>query len=202
MLLWSAPAETGVWSTIGLTVLTALFATMAVEWLAKPRLEARKERVLGHPRKRDELAPAVLKLGFAAQFLTVDMPTDLPTRARENLLAERRRTYARMQSITAELADGLVSYADLYFGPLIDLVPLYITHVQGVIMSARIQVKQARMLSELTMPTYLILRPPRMWMVWRWPALIRAPAELRRLIADQIAEGLGACQPSPDEAGG
>jgi hypothetical protein len=103
------------WSTVTTAAATALVVTsvvtVSVEYLAKPRLEARKERILDQLRARRALIALIVDLTFSADAVAVDVPKDADAAARERILAERRRHYVRMGELTLELSDHVGKYA-------------------------------------------------------------------------------------------
>jgi hypothetical protein len=62
------------WDTVSTAGATALVVTLVVEYVAKPRLEARKEAILDALRSRREVQALVLRMTVAAQRYAEDMP--------------------------------------------------------------------------------------------------------------------------------
>jgi len=69
-------------STYGVPVIVALFTTMVVEYLAKPRLEARKARLIRDRQQIDEVVFAFQRAALGCGSLP-DVPIDAPPQYRE-----------------------------------------------------------------------------------------------------------------------
>jgi hypothetical protein len=166
------------WDTVATSAVTALLVTLAVEYAAKPRLEARKERILGAHRSRRELSAAITSIALPAAFLSIDMPKDVTGEARDSLLAERKRQYERLRDQAQVLVDSMDRHAGTFPGPPMRLVMSYIGTVQGVMLSARTRHDKARLIHDLSKQIAMILDGR--W--WQTPARVRATWELDRLV--------------------
>lgn len=83
------------WNTVRTAGATAVFVTLAVEYIAKPRMEARKERILEDARLRRDLVTAIMDLTLSAAILITDVPADASAEVKQTLREERRRHYER-----------------------------------------------------------------------------------------------------------
>jgi hypothetical protein len=73
------------WSTVWTAGATALFVTLAIEYVAKPRLEARKEQILDALRARGEVKALVTRMSFAAMRYVQDLPDGVDSQLRAGL---------------------------------------------------------------------------------------------------------------------
>jgi hypothetical protein len=156
------------------TVVTALVTTLVVEYFAKPRLEARKERILRQLRSREDLVAAVIDIAGVAEYVAIDVPKDGPAEARQNLIADRSRAYERLQKLVAGLHENMGRHAGSYRWPYLGIVIAYIGYLKGAVLSVRTQAAQGRMIREVSGHLVAILAPDPVWKVWRWPHRFRA----------------------------
>jgi hypothetical protein len=168
------------WDTVATSATTALVVTLAVEYAAKPRLEARKERILDGLRTRRQLNAAVVTLAQAANFILIQIPSDAEPAVRERFKTERHRHYERMRQLVQDLFDDAGRHAGVYTWPVRDLVLGYLTCIEGVVLSPRTQHRQAEIIRGLAGPVAMVLDGPR----WQAVARVRAVGELRRLITE------------------
>ncbi|MGW0503213.1 hypothetical protein [Micromonospora sp. NPDC003241] len=180
------------WDTVATSAVTALVVTLAVEYAAKPWLEARKERILGALRSRRELSAAITGVALPAAFLSIDMPKDAKGEVRESLLAERKRQYERLRDQAQALVDSMDRHASTFFGPSMNLVITYISTVQGVMLSTRTRHDKARLIHDLSKQIAMVLDGR--W--WQAPARMRAMWELDRLAKGSQEQG-GDGEPEP-----
>lgn len=138
------------WDTVATAAATAAIVTLVVEYAAKPRLEARKERILAAHRSRRELSIAIRGICVTAAFLGIDMPKDAVGAARTKLLAERARKYEQMCEQARRMFDLVDAHAATYPGWMMEAVMSYIGNMQGVMLSARTQHAQARLVQDLS----------------------------------------------------
>ncbi|MGC4886619.1 hypothetical protein [Micromonospora sp. DT227] len=145
------------WNTVATAGATAVFVTLAVEYLAKPALEARKEWILEDARLRRDLATAIMNLTLSASMLLIDIPADAPAEVKQALREERRRHYERMSTAINALHDDAGRYARAYKGAKREAVFLYLNCVKGVVLSPRTRHRQAEMVHSLAVPMVTIL---------------------------------------------
>jgi hypothetical protein len=152
-------------STILISAATSGFVTLAIEWLAKPRLEARKERILAAHRARRQLSEAMLTIGVAAARLNRQrLPSDMPVEQRRSLLADEQRAADSIDRLTLDLVERLGEFAGTYAWHGRDLVIKYVSVMRGVVLSSRSRAEKAQIVIECTSPmaTFLFgsgLRP-------------------------------------------
>ncbi|MDX5461272.1 hypothetical protein [Micromonospora tulbaghiae] len=145
------------WNTVATAGATAVFVTLAVEYLAKPGMEARKERILEDARLRRDFVTAIMDLTLSASFLLVDIPPEASTEVKRSLREERRRHYERMSARINALHDEAGRYARAYRGPMRDAVFLYLNCVKGVLLSERTRYQQADVVHSLAVPVVTVL---------------------------------------------
>lgn len=170
------------WNTVLTSVVTAIVVTLLVEYAAKPRLEARKERILDIVRARRELGAALIPIAQAADMLLADPLAeplkDAPRELREKFRAERQRGYDRMQGQIQQLMDNVGRYAGCYPSLHMNLVMRFVMCAWGVMISLRTQHEQARIIKALVEQMATALEPS----LWRPLAWKRAHDETMRLI--------------------
>jgi len=179
------------WDTVLTSAGTAIAVTVAVEYFAKPRLEARKERILSAHRSRDELIAALVPIAQAAEMLLGETPKDVSREMRDRFRAERQRQYDRLQEQVQHLYDDVGRYSGTYVSTYMNLVMRFVMNAQGVMLSARTQHEKARLIKAMTVPMATVLSPS-----WRrLMAVARAKAEVVRAM-DEI-EGYVEEVPAP-----
>lgn len=182
------------WDTVATSAITALTVTLATEYVAKPRLEARKERILAALRSRRELSAALTAIALPAAFLAVDMPTDAEPQARDSLRAERRRQYERMRDQAQTLMDNMDRHASTFHSMPMKLVMEYIGTVHGVMLSARTQHDKAKYIHNLSLQMALILDGR--W--WQIVARLRALQKFQQMV-EQSREQTERAKPAEGE---
>ncbi|MEV6638280.1 hypothetical protein AB0M54_46945 [Actinoplanes sp. NPDC051470] len=169
------------WDTVVTAAATAAFVTMAVEYFAKPLLEARKERILDIARARRELDVAVRRMTMAAGKVGLKLPDSADLELKAIWRKERERHYELMRAQTLQVSDDMDRYALAYIGPASNLVMRYAFCVHGIVLSLRTHEHQAEIIAELGKTMAVVITPPRPWQYVRfW----RAIGELERRIAD------------------
>ncbi|MFG1849612.1 hypothetical protein [Micromonospora carbonacea] len=168
------------WDTVATAAATAMFVTLAVEYAAKPRLEARKERILDGLRSRNELVSAIANVSVPAGLLTLDIPKEASADVRQNLLEERRRQYERLRNLVQSMQDNAVRHVKTYPVRWRGFALRYIACVQGVMLSARTQHRKAELIMELSIQMVTILEGR--W--WRPMPVVRAAQKLDQVIRE------------------
>lgn len=186
------------WDTVATAGATALVVTLAVEYVAKPRLEARKEAILDALRSRREVQALVLRMTVAAQRYAEDMPCGVDPKLRETWARERSRQYAVMEELALKLSDEVPRYASTFRQPLRDIVVEIAYNTFGIMLSLRQRTRKAQMLVELGTAASAVLDVPAPWKVWRVLAWQRSAVEVRRLVAQAQSQG----KSTPEVGGG
>ncbi|MEU1763334.1 hypothetical protein [Micromonospora sp. NPDC005652] len=159
---------------------TAVFVTLAVEYLAKPRMEARKERILEDARLRRELVTAIMDLTLSAVILITDIPADASPEVKRTLRAERARHYDRLRSRIDALHDDAGRYARAYRGVQRAAALEYLNCVKGLVLSERTRYRQAEAVHTLAVPVVTILEAT----LWHPIRFQNARSEFDDLVAD------------------
>jgi hypothetical protein len=173
------------------TVLTAGVVSAVVsiffEWIAKPRMDARKERILNDIGNRRKFENNLLRLevasGMWAQF---KYPASATRQTKEAIDAERQRAYQQIDNTTKGMADDLGFYALTYFGvrmrPLKTSVPemisRYVYCVRGVYLSNRTYTTKAEIIRKLTGPMRTFLFGGKL----HWLRRVNALFEMQKLL--------------------
>jgi hypothetical protein len=183
-------------SSTAITILTSALVSgvvaLGIEWVVKPRLEARKERIIGYWRKRHTFDSYLLKmLVISGRWSELKEPAEVSDDFRRKLSGEMDRDFGQIDDMTRELFDDIGSYALTYVGmklPYIkrsipDMIADYIYIVRGIAISDRAQHTKAEIIRELTEPTFNYLFGNRKHPVRRMRALFRLPQVLDKYSA-------------------
>jgi len=149
------------------TILTSALVSGAVaigfEVVAKPRLDARKERILTYFRSRQQFESNLQRLRVTSGLWSnYEYPSDISEESRKQLDGERERGFQRMDDVSKELVDDLGFYSLTYFGknlPRLDtsipaLISRYVFAVRGILLSKRTPEAKAKAVYELTEPMH------------------------------------------------
>jgi hypothetical protein len=102
-------------STVSNLVSSAVVAgvvTIGLEWVAKPRMDARKERILETIRSSRKFENNLLKLEVTAGMWAQHQYPPNATRAtKEAIDVERQRAFQQIDDTTREMVDDLGFYA-------------------------------------------------------------------------------------------
>lgn len=163
------PGHSGFMSTVS-TVLTSAVVSGAValffEWVAKPRMDARKERVLRVISNRRTFEDNLLRLDVASAVLNqFKYPPNASRDTKDALDAERRRYLQQMDSATQSMMDEIGFFALTYASVKLprlgisipEMISRYVFCVRAVYLSGRSYTRKAEIIQELTVPmrTYL-----------------------------------------------
>jgi hypothetical protein len=148
-------------SLLAAAVVSALVA-VGVEWLAKPRLEARKEMILGRYRTRAEVWRALHRILFAATVMKSprSQPQDAETAGTEVIpaLEALDGAFREVMAFTRERDR--------------DLMASYVGMVRGTMESARSRREQGELLATYTPMVMDVLggpgQGPLYWVRWRY----------------------------------
>ncbi|GAA1290432.1 hypothetical protein Psi02_15390 [Planotetraspora silvatica] len=171
------------WDTVTTSAITALIVALSVEYFAKPRLEARKERILELLRGRRELKAALISMSVATSILTIELSLDMKPAAYQALRDEQTRQYQRLWEQIQQMVDNIGRYAGPYVWKARDLVIQYVLCLYTVMMSTRTRAEKAATIQSLIKPMAAVMDAAPPWFFWRMPAQIRAWGEVNRLIA-------------------
>lgn len=186
------------------SALTSAVVALGIELVAKPRMDARKERILGDHRNRLGFEANLLKIMvISATWEQFEMPPDVSETSKQTLEDEQARVLRELDEMTQALMDDLGSYAGTYVGWRIPalggsaptLIAQYVFIMRGISMSDHSPNSKFHELHELAeaLQTALFTR----WHpVRRGKALGRLPGILEK-------HGAGAsAQPRTDQAVG
>ncbi|EWM67010.1 MULTISPECIES: hypothetical protein [unclassified Micromonospora] len=168
------------WDIVATSAATALIVTLGIEYAAKPRLEARKERILAALRSRRELSAALTAVSLPAAFLSMDIPREAESQVRETLKEERWRQYERMRQQAQAMTDSMDRHAGTFHSMPMKIVMSYIGTMQGILLSARTRHDKAKLVFELSQQMALILDGR--W--WQAVARVRVLQRFHELVAE------------------
>jgi hypothetical protein len=176
--------------TVAVSALTSGVVALGIEYVAKPRLEARKEELLELHRRRRELKAMLLKIMTLSA-----MWGPYAARGASELDSEMARAREHLDSMTRQLWDDIEWYAGSFPSltvrgqpPARDLVIKYIFSARAVFLSDLPEAEKLRILGEITEPLQVGLSN-------RWPgtrarAFVKLPAVL-----DKYAPAPGSTKP-------
>jgi hypothetical protein len=127
--------------------------TVFVEFAVKPRLEARKERILTAHRDRQRLYERLTTIGIAAARLYYDrLPREVRAEVRQALRGEDQRALATIDEQTRQLVDELGQAAGTYAWRIKYLVIGNAALVRGWSLSERTAAEKGWLIAEFTTP--------------------------------------------------
>jgi hypothetical protein len=192
------------WNIVATSAATAIIVTLAIEYFAKPRLEARKERILELLRARRELLSVITKLSLSAKMYGEDLPATAPQDLRRAWRDERDRHYQALQQQSRQLMDDVARYAHAYPRQLDDVLIGYATTVHGIMLSMRPRRRKAAHIADLGTPVATALEVPPRWKIWSFVRMTSAQQQVRQMltkIGDESVPSLTpaelASQPNP-----
>ena len=181
----------GTMSTFVTTVVTSAVVsgsvTVAVDWIVRPRMDARKERILDNYRNRRDFEDNLLKLrvmsGMWARF---EQPPDAAADQKERLNDEMDRAFGQIDAMSKDMLDNLGSFALTFHGiklpglnaTIPELIARYVYLVRGICLSDRPFPAKARILEEATVPTHTWLFGGKRHYLLRFKALMELPGIL------------------------
>lgn len=171
------------WDTVVTSGLTAVIVTLTIEYAAKPRLEARKERILDQLRARRELLAAITKLTLSAQMYREELPSSAPQDLQRVWADERRRHFDDLQQQARQLLDDTPRYAQAYHHRFHDVLIGYATTVHAIVTSMRQKHRKATLIADLGIPVATALEVPPRWQIWNVVRMYSAQQQVRRALA-------------------
>jgi len=179
--------------TVIVAAVTSGVVTLVIEYLAKPRLEARKERLLAILRARQDLRRLMLRIGVTAQRLNHPrLPATVVGEPRTRMLAQDERSAEVLAADVATLSDTVIE--PLYNWPSRAgrMLFTYVGIVNGIVMSERTRAKKGELIATSIAPVIDFFFAPR-WKVWTWiPAIVRVNAFINEFDSDEPSADLQA----------
>ncbi len=125
-------------ANVAVSALTSAVVALGVEWLAKPRLEARKERLLHRHRASADVRRQLDTILFdAGKLLHIRMPAGLKEDQRAIYVRELRETSDEILTATRALEDAQLDVMSVTSDHNIELLASYVGFVRGVMRSER-----------------------------------------------------------------
>lgn len=166
-------------STIITSALTAGVVTLIIEWGFKPRLEARKERLLEIHRKRREFKAHLLRiLVNTGKWSNYEYPDGCDDWRRERTTEEMERGLQQIDDATRFMADDYIEIAVTYPKAFSDLTSRYMGIARGLQLSDRTNDEKMAALKEVTEPFYTLL----CFRYWRFISRAKALIQLRKVM--------------------
>jgi hypothetical protein len=171
-------------STILTSAAVSGVVAIGIEWIAKPRSDARKERILNDIGNRRKFESNLLRLRVASgMWAHYEYPPNVSREAKGTIDGERERAFQRIGDVTQELVDDLGFYALTYVGVRIprlnttvpEMISRYAFAVRGVYLSKRTFKAKAQIIEELTIPIYAYLFGSKWYPVRRVKAMLEIP---------------------------
>lgn len=184
-------------NTVLVSALTSGVVALGIEWLAKPRLEARKERILQLHRARWTFEADVLAVlansAKLSEAVAQRLPRDLKEEVRRAIRDEIGRAVQQLDNATREMSDTLADYGFTYPTAQVQgRIVQYVSTARGIQISDRTLAEKAEILKEITAPLHTWLFGPR----WRFRSRYRALMELPGILAKYDQEGEPIVEPA------
>lgn len=175
------------WDSVATAGATAALVTWAFEYLAKPRLEARKERILDAYRSRRELTSSLLSVAACAtRYIAISSVEDPVA----SMAAERDRQFQRMIDLSKEMLDGAERHAGTWgnfgAGTVTGLVTAL--YVRLTITEDDKRLETAERVKELSLLAFTGFNHPRLWEL---PSCLRAHMKLRYVVSELTGVHVG-----------
>jgi hypothetical protein len=178
------------YDTVLIAASTSALVALAIEWAAKPRLEARKERILDKARARRNVERQLREIVSISGTLEPGIPAMLSD-------ADRRRLIKRLEDRRAaviQASEALdASFSELFrtTSPRVRvIVPRMIGMAQGIALSGKLHQQAGRELQAVAGPVLNYYAYPR-WLV---------PARRKALAQAELAIGLKSAASPPGQA--
>jgi hypothetical protein len=158
--------------------------TVILDWIARPTMDARKERILDNYRNRQNFEDNLLKLrvmsGMWAKF---EQPPDATADQKERLDSEIDRAFGQIDAMSKDMLDKFASFALTFHGmklPSLDttipeLIARYVYLVRGICLSDKPFPAKARIIEEATVPIHTWLFGGKRHYRLRFKTLIELP---------------------------
>jgi hypothetical protein len=184
-----------VMSTLTTVLVSALVSggvAVGLEMVAKPRLEARKDRILAASKGRADFERRLLRLEIVCGLWeTFEYPSGISMKGRQLIASEKKRSFSQVEDITRGLVDDLGFYALTYLGVNLpglkastpELISRYVFAVRAISLSSRPPEVKARSIRPLTEAIRLALFGSKWHLRARINALHRLPGLLREVSA-------------------
>lgn len=182
-------------STIVVAALTSGTVTLGIEWVFKPRLEARKERLLEHHRKRRTFASQMHTIMVnIAKWSSLDLPSERPDTVTMLLTQDREAAERRIDAAITAMNDDAFDIVTPYATQRIrDLVLRYIFNTRMIQLSDRTRADKWTLLQILTQDTHT-------WLfggTWRFWSRGKAMLHLMKTLDDLEVKDI--TKPSSDD---
>ncbi|WP_163511582.1 hypothetical protein [Fodinicola acaciae] len=142
------------------SAVVSLVVALGIEWLAKPWLEIRKERLLQSARRRYELGERLVIVAMeATKVLWPELPADVRDDNRRAYQAEIDRSYQRLDDTVKAVYDDMLT-AGTYIGRPRRVAVSYALRARMVMVSDRTPAQKAELLVQDTKPVQEYLFSP------------------------------------------
>lgn len=181
--------------TVLIAAVTSAGVAFAIEWAAKPRLEARKDRILEQSKAKREIERQLGIIVSLAGSLNADVSSLDSSERRKTLdYLEKRRT----EVITASKAvESALTVVALKTDPRIrSILSFVIGMTQGIALSSKLRAqagKELAVVGSLALELYHAS-----WWQFRKRRKLLAAAELLKGAPDAVAHAAGPAQPRQD----
>ncbi|MFC4118494.1 hypothetical protein [Nonomuraea zeae] len=139
------------WEPVLVSAAVSLVVALGIEYAAKPRLEARKERILEAMRARRDLLARVTLVGWTASAAAAELPAEASREVREKLRAEQARQFERLEGEVRGLVDDAGRYLSTFAGPARVIIADYLFVQHGILLSERARSEQCTQVKRLAM---------------------------------------------------
>lgn len=166
--------------TVAVSALTSGVVALGIEWLFKPRLESRKERLLELHRKRQAFRENMVSIMlYASMWSDFSMPADASPAESANVQDEMGRGLVKLDQATQAMMDEVHDIAATFLQSSVTmLVARYILGMRALQLSDRPVDDKLSKFLELTMPMHDVLFGTKWRFVHRVKALLALPVLL------------------------
>jgi hypothetical protein len=162
-------------SPVLVSALTSAVVALGVEWLAKPQLEARKERILARYRAMAEVKRLLASIMLDASTLSsARMPSGLNEERRRAWRDEYQRISERVVTMTRSLEEALLLVAPFTRDRIRTVLGHYVGYARGIALSDRTWGDKGEILVECTGPLLDVFGTPSQGWLYKARLLHRA----------------------------
>lgn len=178
-------------STILVSVITSSVVALGIEWLAKPRLEARKEKILERYRALVQVGRLLASImTMASKLSNSSFPSGLNELSRRALREEYERTNENIVSAIRSLEEATLAVALFMNGRIHAVLISYVGYSLGVALSDATWMDKGTKLVECTYPLLNVLGHPNQGWLYKLRLFHRGNA-LREAEAQFLREDEG-----------
>lgn len=172
--------------TVLVAALTSAGVALSIEWAAKPRLEARKERILSRHRSASEINRQLYQIRECAIRLSKVQPMgDLTGEQRSTLNSEWNKTIGRLENSARLLDEAMPNLYPQKSYEIYGLMTAYLGLVYGTLGSSNTLVYKGKRISLATQAVSVALNQ-RAWRFRKRKMLLAIAMDMIKLTEDEM----------------